>query len=134
MAKNMPRNTSQNPNLGTQNDSNNSGLWHLLDRIFNLDKIFGGEFPVRYIPRFLWVSVLIFLYISFSVNADKLIQQIDETRRKVEERKAASTSKESDLMKAGRQSELIKTIDSLKIGLEELKEPPQKIIIDQDEE
>ncbi len=105
------------------------GLLGLLDRVFNMNKLLGGSFPVEQSKYFLWIAFLVFIYISFSVNADRLVQRTDKLKEEVEELRTAYTAKEADFMKAGKLSEIIKQADSLKIGIEENKVPPNKIVI-----
>jgi hypothetical protein len=125
----MAQNVSKKPTQ-SQTDSvfPQGGVLGLLDRIFNMNKVFGGEFPVEQAKYFLWIAFLVFVYISFSVNADRLVQRTDKLKEEVEELRAAYTAKESEFMKAGKLSEIIKQADSLKIGIEENKIPPNKII------
>ena len=48
-------------------------------------------------------------------------------KAEVEERRADYTTKKADFMKSGKQSEIIKRVESM--GLQENKTPPTKIVV-----
>lgn len=125
----MARNVSKNvtPKSSSTRKSNGKGLFSIIDTIFNMDRLLGGEFPAYQLRYLLWLSFLIVLYIASSLHSESLIHQIDKTKAEVEELRADYTTQQADFMKAGKQSEIIKRVESM--GIEENKTPPTKIII-----
>ncbi|MFC0184584.1 hypothetical protein SAMN04515674_10776 [Pseudarcicella hirudinis] len=123
----MAKNVSRKPQNNTSNFRSNKGIFAFFDRVFNMDKILGGEFPVHQMRYILWGTFLIVIYIGSSLNAESLIHQIDKTKVELEEIRADYTTQDADFMKAGKQSEIIKRVAPM--GLEENKTPPTKIIV-----
>ncbi|MFY7827616.1 MAG: FtsL-like putative cell division protein [Flectobacillus sp.] len=125
----MARNVSKNvtPKSGTTSKSRSKGLFSMIDSVFNMDRILGGEFPAEQMRYLVWISFLIVLYIASSLHSESLIHQIDKTKAEVEELRADYTTQQADFMKAGKQSEIIKRVESM--GIEENKTPPTKIIV-----
>jgi hypothetical protein len=123
MAKNVSR--SQAKSMPTYRPS--KGIFAFFDRVFNMDKILGGEFPANQMRYVLWVSALIVLYIVSSLNAESLIHKIDKTKAELEEIRADYTTQKAEFMKAGKQSEIIKRVEPM--GLEENKTPPTKVVV-----
>ena len=122
-------------NFSRKKDSNssfyrpNKGIFAFFDRVFNMDKIFGGKFPAYQLKYVIWISGLIVTYIILSLNAESLIHRIDKMKAEVEEKRADYTTQKADFMKAGKQSEIIKRVEPM--GLQENKTPPTKIIVRQ---
>ena len=120
-------------NFSRKKDSNSSsyrpskGIFAFFDRVFNMDKIFGGRFPAYQLKYVIWISGLIVTYIILSLNAESLIHRIDKMKADVEEKRADYTTQKADFMKAGKQSEIIKRVEPM--GLQENKTPPTKIVV-----
>lgn len=120
-------------NFSRKKDSNSSsyrpskGIFAFFDRVFNMDKIFGGRFPAYQLKYVIWISGLIVIYIILSLNAESLIHRIDKMKAEVEEKRADYTTQKADFMKAGKQSEIIKRVEPM--GLQENKTPPTKIVV-----
>jgi Bacteriodetes cell division protein (FtsL-like) len=124
MAKNVSRVPKNNPSEHRPS----KGIFAFFDKIFNMDKILGGEFPASQLRYVLWVSGLIVLYIVSSLNAESLIHKIDIAKSALEEERADYTTQKAEFMKAGKQSEIIKRVEPM--GLEENKVPPTKIVVE----
>jgi hypothetical protein len=124
----MARNVSKNvtPKSSSTRKSNGKGLFSIIDAIFNMDRLLGGV-PCLSIALFALAIFLIVLYIASSLHSESLIHQIDKTKAEVEELRADYTTQQADFMKAGKQSEIIKRVESM--GIEENKTPPTKIIV-----
>lgn len=106
------------------------GFFANLDKLFNMDKILGGEFPWHQFKYFVWIGGLIVLYIGSSLSAENLIYTIDTTKAELEEIRADYTTQEADFMKRGKQSEIIREMKRRQTGLQENKTPPTKIIVE----
>ena len=124
MAKNFSRKKDSN---STTSYRPSKGIFAFIDRAFNMDKIFGGRFPAYQLKYVIWISALIVTYIILSLNAEGLIHKIDKMKAEVEEKRADYTTQKADFMKAGKQSEIIKRVESM--GLQENKTPPTKIVV-----
>lgn len=124
----MARNVSKQPSSSTEKvNSKGTGLFSFFDSVFSPDKILGGEFPATQLRYILWICFLIILYIGSSINTEGLIHRIDKAKAELEEVRADYTTQQAAFMKAGKQSEVIKKVE--KMGLEENKTPPTKIIV-----
>lgn len=123
MAKNFSRKKDNN----SPSYRPSKGIFAFFDRVFNMDKIFGGRFPAYQLKYVIWISGLIVIYIILSLNAESLIHKIDKMKTEVEEKRADYTTQKADFMKAGKQSEIIKRVEPM--GLQENKTPPTKIVI-----
>ena len=60
-------------------------------------------------------------------HTSRLVQENAALKAEVEELRADYTTQQADFMKAGKQSEIIKRVESM--GIEENKTPPTKIIV-----
>lgn len=99
-----------------------------------LDKKLGGDLeenglPVRYLPHVLFIVAIAIFYIGNSHYAEKTIRKIDDLEQEVEDLRADYTTLKSEYMYMSKQSEVAKRVK--KIGLEESKEPPYKIIVEE---
>ena len=96
-------------------------------------KVEGMEsgFPVRYLPKVLFAVLLGVLYVWNNHYAEKATRTIDKLEDEVEDLRADVTTLEADYMYSSKQSEVARNVESL--GLEESKEPPIKIVVDEDE-
>jgi hypothetical protein len=127
MAKNNSRPRSSSNSTGSQRKSQGRGLFSLLDRLFDMNRVLGGTLPVDYLPHLLWATFLTLIYIGCSNNADHLILKTEDTRRRIAEKRAEYISLKSSFMKESKQSEVAKRVE--KLQLKENQIAPRKIII-----
>lgn len=125
--QNMAKNVSKNQNKSSSTYRPSKGVFAFFDRVFNMDKLLGGVFPATQLRYIVWISALIVIYIISSLNAESLIHKIDKMKTEVEEERADYTTQKANFMKAGKQSEIIKRVESM--GLQENQTPPTKIIV-----
>ncbi len=125
--QNMAKNVSKNQNKSSSTYRPSKGVFAFFDRVFNMDKLLGGVFPASQLRYVVWISALIVIYIISSLNAESLIHKIDKMKTEVEEERADYTTQKANFMKAGKQSEIIKRVESM--GLQENQTPPTKIIV-----
>jgi len=97
----------------------------LLSGILVSDKII-----LRNIWYIILLTVLGAIYIGNRFNAEKITRQTARISREVRDLKAEALSISADLMKGSRQSEVFRMVREKGIGLEELKTPPYKLVID----
>jgi len=97
----------------------------LLSGILVSDKII-----LRNIWYIIFLTILGAIYIGNRFNAEKITRQTARLSREVRDIKAEALSISADLMSVSRQSEVFRMVREKGIGLEELKTPPYKLIID----
>ncbi|MEY4611170.1 MAG: hypothetical protein RL246_1489 [Bacteroidota bacterium] len=104
----------------------------LMDMLFNIDHLTGGELPIEWIKRILFIAVLILIYIYYSMLADGKIHQIAKTKAELEEIRADYTTQKAEFMKVGKQSYLAEAMK--KYRLEVSLTPPTKVVLEQNKE
>jgi hypothetical protein len=85
------------------------------------------ERVVNQLPFLFYVVVIAVLYIANSYNSDKVIIECTRIKKANEEYRYAYISTHSKLMNVSRQSELARKLATT--GLKELKVPPRKITL-----
>jgi cell division protein FtsL len=85
------------------------------------------ENVVKQLPFLIYVVLMAVLYIANSYNAEKAIIESTRTKKLNEEYRYSYISTHSKLMNVSRQSELAHKLAPT--GLKELKTPPHKIIL-----
>jgi hypothetical protein len=104
-----------------------SSVFSKMEGMVNLEGLFEDGLPVKYLPKIMYVVVLIIFYIGNNHYAEKTIRKIDKTKIAVEDLRADYTTLKANYMFASKQSEVAKRVTS--IGLKESMKPPYKIII-----
>ncbi len=98
------------------------------EKRLRLESYFEEGFPVRYLPKILFVFFLGLLYISNTHYADKTTRAIEKSQSEVEDLRADFTTLKSDVMFASKQSEVARRVKPL--GLQESLKPPFKIVVE----
>ena len=106
-------------------------LFSGIEKRLKLETYFEEGFPVQYLPKILFILFLGLLYISNTHYAEKTTRAINAMQSEVEDLRADFTTLKSDLMFAGKQSEVARRVKS--IGLKESLHPPHKIEIEEGE-
>ncbi|AWL08351.1 FtsL-like putative cell division protein [Aquirufa nivalisilvae] len=104
----------------------------ILDLLFNMDPLTGGELPFKLVKRIAFIAFLIIIYIYYSMLADGKIHQIAKTKAELEEIRADYTTQKAEFMKIGKQSYL--AVAMKKYALELSLTPPTKVVFDQSKE
>jgi hypothetical protein len=78
----------------------------------------------------LMLTILGALYIANRFHAEKITRETSRLTREVRDLKAESLSPSASLMVASRQSEVFRMVRERGLGLEELKVPPYRLIVD----
>ncbi|RXK50890.1 FtsL-like putative cell division protein [Aquirufa rosea] len=104
----------------------------ILDLLFNMDPLTGGELPMKLVYRITHIAILIIGYIYYSMLADGKIHQIAKTKAELEEIRADYTTQKAEFMKIGKQSYLAGAMK--KYSLEVSLTPPTKVVVDQSKE
>lgn len=105
-------------------------LFSALERRLQLEKYFEDGFPVRHLPRVLFVFALGLVYIGNTHYAEQTVRAINEAQTEVEDVRADFTTLKAQLMYSSKQSEVARKVKQR--GLEESSIPPFKIEVDPD--
>lgn len=96
-----------------------------LENRLKLENYFEEGFPVKYLPKILFVMVLGLIYISNTHYGEKTVRKINNIQAEVEDLRADYTTLKADLMFASKQSEVAKKVKELE--LKESLTPPFKV-------
>ncbi|MEN8119786.1 MAG: FtsL-like putative cell division protein [Bacteroidota bacterium] len=101
---------------------------------FSFREIINGDFFAReQLMKNLWyilfVVFLTVIYIYNKYQTENVLIDIIETQKEVKELRAYSVSNANELMSLSKESEVISLVRKKKLDIEELKKPPEKIII-----
>jgi Bacteriodetes cell division protein (FtsL-like) len=121
MAKNTFRTQPAEPKPKTDSFSK----W--LARVFNIEDLVKG-LPSHYLNYGIWLFGLVIIYIFFSLKYENNIKEIEKLKVVIDERRSEYISKKASFMKDTKKSEIQKKVALF--GLEENKEAPQKIIVE----
>jgi len=105
-----------------------SSLFSGWEKKLKLESYFEEGFPVKYLPKILFVMFLGILYISNTHYAEKTVRKINATHTEVEDLRADYTTLKSDLMFASKQSEVARKVKPF--GLKESLTPPYKVVVE----
>lgn len=108
-----------------------SSIFSGLEKHVKLETYFEEGFPVKYLPKILFVLMLSLIYIGNTHYSEKTIRKINKTHTEVEDIRADYTTLKADLMFASKQSEVARRVKSL--GLKESIKPPYKIEVEEGE-
>jgi len=108
-----------------------SSIFSAIESRIRLESYFEEGFPVKYLPKILFVLFLSLIYISNTHYAEKTTRKINKTQTEVEDIRADYTTLKSDLMFASKQSEVARRVKAM--GLKESLNPPYKIIVEEGE-
>ncbi len=101
------------------------GMFAGLEKRLKLESYFEDGFPVKYLPKILFVMMLGLVYISNTHYAEKTVRRINTIQAEVEDLRADYTTLKADLMFASKQSEVARKVNTL--GLKESLKPPFKV-------
>ena len=89
---------------------------------------------VNKVPFIMFLTFLAILYIANRYHAERVVRETVKVQREVKELRFESITTASDLMYISKQSEVTRMVQEKKLGLEELVEPPSKIVIESKKE
>lgn len=117
--------------IGQSSGKNSTGsgtsIFSGIEKRIRLETYFEDGFPVKYLPKILFVLLLSLIYIGNTHYAEKTIRKINQMQTEVEDIRADYTTLKSDLMFASKQSEVARRVKV--IGLKESLNPPYKIVV-----
>ena len=108
-------------------DERKRGILSLLERFLHIDGSIKEVIHVRFLSQMLFVAILCLLYIGNRHYAEKLVRNISQLEREVEDLRADYTTLKSDYMFASKQAEISRRV--ARLGLHENKQSPEKILI-----
>jgi hypothetical protein len=121
-----------NPTTKSKSEgSSGSSLFSGIEKRLKLESYFEEGFPVKYLPKILFIMFLGLLYISNTHHAEKTVRKINAIHTEVEDLRADYTTLKSDLMFASKQSEVARKVKAF--GLQESLRPPFKIEVEEGE-
>jgi len=99
-----------------------------------IKELISGGITSKIILKNLWYVLLITaigaFYIANRFHAEKMTRDINRMQREVRELRAESLSTSAELMYVSRQSEVYKMVREKGLGLEELRSPAYKLLVD----
>ncbi|MEJ1238450.1 FtsL-like putative cell division protein [Chryseolinea sp. T2] len=104
------------------------GMFASLEKRLKLEYYFEDGFPVKYLPKVLFVIGLGLIYISNTHYAEKTVRKISAMQAEVEDLRADYTTLKADLMFASKQSEVARKVSEM--GLKESLKPPYKVVVE----
>lgn len=91
--------------------------------------LFSEKIILGNLPYLFMLTILGALYIASRFHAEKIIRKTDLLQEEVKELRAEAMATTSELMYLSKQSQVNRLINQRGLELEELKEPPYKIVI-----
>jgi hypothetical protein len=85
---------------------------------------------LRNLGYFIFLTLLGAFYIGNRFHAEKVTRETARLNSEVKDLRAESLSTSADLLLVSRQSEVLRMVREKGLGLEELKTPPFKLVVD----
>ncbi len=92
--------------------------------------ILSDKIVLKNLGYFVFLTILGALYIGNRFHAEKITRETTRLSNEVKDLRAESLSTSANLMSVSKQSEVFRLVREKGLGLEELKTPPFKIVID----
>jgi hypothetical protein len=92
--------------------------------------IFSDIIVLKNLWYIIFLTILGAIYIGNRFNAEKITRESARLTREVKDLKAEALSTSANLMFVSKQSEVYRMVREKGLGLEELKTPPYKLIVD----
>ena len=94
----MAENTLKTERNGQTPDKGGKSLFSSLEQRIRLEKYFEDGFPVRHLPRVLFVFLLGLIYIGNTHYAERTTRAINKAQTEVEDLRADFTTQKAELM------------------------------------
>ena len=92
--------------------------------------IFSDVIVLKNLWFIIFLTILGAIYIGNRFHAEKITRESSRLAREVRDLKAEALSISADLMEVSRQSEVYRMVREKGLGLEELKSPPYRLVVD----
>jgi hypothetical protein len=102
-----------------------SFIKELLSGILVSDKL-----VLRNLWYLIFLTILGAIYIANRFNAERITRETSRLASEVKDLKAEALSTSANLMSVSKQSEVYRMVREKGLGLEELKAPPYKLVVD----
>lgn len=109
--------------------SGTEGSKKLSVRDFVSGRVFTREEVVAQLPFLLFLTLLAFVYISNHFSVEKLLKEAAALNKDIQELRIEAITTSSDLMYFSKQSVILDKVRESGVDLEELTEPPRRIIL-----
>jgi len=104
-------------------------MFSAFDKMLNLDQLFEQGIPLEYVPKILFVTVLVIVYIANGHYAERNARKVEKMKQEVEDLRADYITKKSEYMYQSKQSEVAKKAEAM--GIFESETPPTKIVLNE---
>ena len=118
-------------NGSKQASASGSSIFTSFERKLKLETWFEEGFPVQYLPKILFVMLLLVIYIGNTHYGERTTREINRAQSEVEDLRADYTTLKADVMFSSKQSEVARR--TREMGLRESLKPPFKIVVDKGE-
>ncbi|SMO54190.1 hypothetical protein SAMN06265379_102377 [Saccharicrinis carchari] len=98
-------------------------------RDFVSGRIFTRAEVVNQLPFLLFLTLLAFIYISNHFKMEKLLKEAATLNKEIQELRIEAITTSSDLMYFSKQSVILNKVKEAGVELEELTEPPRRIVL-----
>jgi hypothetical protein len=116
----------------TEGESKSKPQTGVMDLLFNIDSLTGGELPIPLLKKVLFIAGLIMVYIYYTMMAESKIHRIEKVKLELDEIRADYTTQKAEYMKVGKQSYLALAMKKYK--LEPSLIPPTKVVYETEKE
>lgn len=116
----------------TERESKSKLQGGVMDLLFNIDSLTGGELPIPLLKKVVYTAALILIYIYYTMMAESKIHRIEKVKLELDEIRADYTTQKAEYMKVGKQSYL--ALAMRKYKLEPSIIPPTKVVAESEKE
>jgi hypothetical protein len=116
----------------TEGESKSKPQTGVMDLLFNIDSLTGGELPIPLLKKVVYTAFLILIYIYYTMMAESKIHRIEKVKLELDEIRADYTTQKAEYMKVGKQSYL--SLAMKKYKLEPSLIPPIKVVAESEKE
>jgi hypothetical protein len=106
--------------------STGGSMFSAMDKFLNLDQLFETGVPLEYVPKVLFATVLVIVYIANGHYAERNARKVEKMKQEVEDLRADYITIKSEYMFQSKQSEVAKKAESM--GIYESETPPTLIV------
>jgi len=117
-----------NKNVKQNKDRSKASFQEVLD-----GSILTKKDVVNGLPYIFFLTLLAIFYIGNRYNAEKIVRKSIEIQKELKELRSEAITSASKLMFISKQSEVVKLIKNNGLELKEAVEPPQKLIVHNNE-
>ena len=87
------------------------------------------EIVIKQLPFIVFIVFLAIIYIGNRHHAEKVVRETVNLQNEVKELRSEAITTSAKLMSRSRQSEVVRMVQENELGLKELVNPPEKIVV-----